>query len=487
MQRRANVKAAAAKRKQALAASRSFQEFAAAVNDLRAWIAEKSRGVLDESYRDLTNLERKLQKHEAFELELRANERQLRAINKTGQSMVGKNHYRKDDIDALVSTVNHEWEELVAASSDKGRKLRQAANQVAHNKTLEDAKGKLDELNREINQTDLGHDLRSCRDQVKKQQALENDIALLEQKINDLVHAGEGMAEDGHFDADSILKQGQQQKKKIEAMKDPLKQRREKLEEALRFHTYNFEVDNELQWIREREPAARSEVLGQDLHTAQSLDKKHKKLEFELTGHQPAIDYTLATGQKLVDEGHPKREDIEMRRQELRTTWEKLRHLVVQRRKKLDLSLRAQQFFFEASEVESWMAEKTELLNSADVGKDEDAAVKLLTKHKALELELDTYSGLITEMGNMAHSMVSSQHPDSKVITQRQQLLAQGMKTLQKLASQRRQRLVNSISRHEYLREADSILDWINEQMIMAASEDYGQDYEHLLVLFRTS
>ena len=43
---------------------------------------------------------------------------------------------------------------------------------------------------------------------------------------------------------------------------DPLKKRREELEESLRFHTYNFEVDNKLQWIREREPAARSETLG---------------------------------------------------------------------------------------------------------------------------------------------------------------------------------------------------------------------------------
>lgn len=265
-------------------------------------------------------------------------------------------------------------------------------------------------------------------------------------------------------------------------LSDPLKRRREKLEEALRFHTYNFEVDTQLQWIKEREPAARSETLGQDLHTAQSLDKKHKKLEGEVTGHQPVIDQSLVTGQKLLDENHPRKEEIEKRRQELRTSWEQLKDAVVQRRKKLDLSLKAQQFFFEASEVESWMAEKTELLNSPDVGKDEDAAVKLLTKHKALELELDTYSGLINEMGNMGQAMVSAGHPDSKVITQRQQLLAQGMKSLQKLASQRRQKLVDSVSRHEYLREAESILAWISEQMVTATSEDFGQDYEHLLV-----
>lgn len=43
---------------------------------------DKSKTAADESYRDLSNLERKLQKHEAFERELRANEGQLRNVNK---------------------------------------------------------------------------------------------------------------------------------------------------------------------------------------------------------------------------------------------------------------------------------------------------------------------------------------------------------------------------------------------------------------------
>lgn len=63
-------------------ASRNFHDFAADVDDLRAWLAEKLKTAGDESYRDLNNIERKLQKHEAFERELRANERQLRTINK---------------------------------------------------------------------------------------------------------------------------------------------------------------------------------------------------------------------------------------------------------------------------------------------------------------------------------------------------------------------------------------------------------------------
>lgn len=46
--------------------------------------------------------------------------------------------------------MNDEWDALVSASVDKGRKLRQAAAQQAYNKTLEDARDKLDELNAEM-------------------------------------------------------------------------------------------------------------------------------------------------------------------------------------------------------------------------------------------------------------------------------------------------------------------------------------------------
>ena len=80
--RRAAVKEAAAVRCAALDAARKFQEFSADVEDLRGWMADKLKTASDESYRDLTNLERKLQKHEAFERELHANEGQLRAVNK---------------------------------------------------------------------------------------------------------------------------------------------------------------------------------------------------------------------------------------------------------------------------------------------------------------------------------------------------------------------------------------------------------------------
>lgn len=41
---------------------------------------------------------------------------------------------------------------------------------------------------------------------------------------------------------------------------------------------------------------------------------------------------------------------------------------------------------------------------------------------QALELEMDTYSGIVKEMGTMAESMIKSSHPESKMIKDRQQV-----------------------------------------------------------------
>ncbi|XP_071037774.1 spectrin beta chain [Parasteatoda tepidariorum] len=477
------VKEKAEQRKAMLLSSHAFQEFRTDVNQLSAWIQEKLKTASDESYRDLTNLERKLQKHEAFEAELKANAERLDSINKNGGSLLTGGHYAGEKIQALLKQLNEQWEELCAKTVEKGQKLREANAQHTYNRTLEDARTKLDELENSLASEDLGHDLRSVKKLLKRHQMLENELLTWETKVTELVFLGEEMASQGHFDAQNILKGTKAVSERFDKMKTPAAQRRYILEESLKFHEFNFEVDAELQWIKEHMPAATSLVLGQNLIDAQNMYKKHQKLEREITGHQPMIDKTLSSGQSLMDLKHYAADSIKSKCVELQDSWKTLLESASERKKKLELSLKSQSFFSEANEVELWMNEKTDVLESSDYGKDEDAAVKLLTKHKALELEIDTYCSLITEMGHQAQIMIDSNHPDSKIISNRMQVVNQQMKNIQKLANIRRQKLIESKNLHEYYRESDELENWVNEQMLMANSEDYGQDYEHLLLL----
>lgn len=483
--RRQKVKDNAQNRQNTLQASKEFQKFAADIGDLNNWLDNKTRIAGDESYKDLSNLPRKLQKHQAFERELRANEGQLRSANKDGESLIKANN-RPDEVEQMLQDVNQKWKKLIAISLEKGRRLEQASLQREHNKNIEDAKKKLGELDAILQSKQVGNDLRSCKDLLNKHLILEADIAFWEQKIAELVQTSDEMAHEGHFDANNIKNETKNLQNQFKNLKDPVDKRRAALDESLKFHKFNFEVDSELQWINERLPAASSETMGQNLYQAQSMDKKHKKLEDEIDGHQPMINKTLAAGQSLIEQHHPESQKAKESCEELEQAWDNLQEKARERAKKLELSFKAQQYLSDAGEIETWLSEKNNILRSTDYGRDRDSATKLLTKHKTIELELDTYSAIIQENGHTAQLMVTSNHPDSKAIAAKQQMIEKQLKSLQKLATQRQLRLMESLYRHEYFAESAELENWIKEQELAVNSEDYGLDYEHLLVRLET-
>ncbi|XP_017956520.1 spectrin beta chain, non-erythrocytic 1 isoform X4 [Drosophila navojoa] len=480
--KRKAVKDRAFDRKRLLQASKDYHKFAAEADDLKVWLQDKTKIAGDESYRDLSNLPRKLQKHKAFERELRANEGQLRNVNKDAQALIQAEN-RVPEVEHRVADLNKKWKDLLALSEDKGRKLEQAASQREHNRAIEDAKKKVDELDSALKSKDVGNDLRSCKDLINKHQMLESEITIWDQKVAELVSTGDDMAHEGHFNAKNIEDETKELQQRFKDLRDPTQKRREKLEESLNFHKFVFELDAEFQWINDHLPAAKSNELGHNLHQAQSLYKKHKKLEAEIKGHQSMINKALLAGQALVAQEHPEQQNVEALCKQLEEAWQDLNLHCGERTRKLEMSLKAQQYLFDAGEIESWLGERNNALRSTEYGRDRDSAAKLLTKHKTIELELDTYSGIVTEMGHTCAAMVAANHPDSKVLKAKQQLIEKMLKSLHKLASQRQMRLMESLSKHEYFLESDEVEQWIREQEQTASSEDYGQDFEHLQLL----
>lgn len=53
---------------------------------------------------------------------------------------------------------------------------------------------------------------------------------------------------------------------------------------------------------------------------------------------------------------------------------------------------------------------------------------------------------------------------------------------LQMLVAARHSKLEESIKLHQYIHESDDVLSWIAEKQQTAASDEFGKDFEHLLV-----
>ena len=85
-----------------------------------AWINEKLKTAADESYRDPTNLQTKLQKHQAFEAELAANKGRVDSVCKVGGELIAGGNFHSQEVRETVQTLSRDWKKLSSASTDKG-------------------------------------------------------------------------------------------------------------------------------------------------------------------------------------------------------------------------------------------------------------------------------------------------------------------------------------------------------------------------------
>lgn len=111
--------------------------------------------------------------------------------------------------------------------------------------------------------------------------------------------------------------------------------RRENLEESLLLQQFTRDVEEELQWLEDAEPALSSKDLGTSLTTVQSLQKKHQALEAELVARQPVVEALAARAAQMVRANHFAAADVDTKMKDLRSHFERNVDLASVRRLRL--------------------------------------------------------------------------------------------------------------------------------------------------------
>ena len=107
---------------------------------------------------------------------------------------------------------------------------------------------------------------------------------------------------------------------------------------------------------------------------------------------------------------------------------------------------------------------------------------------KKLDVIQRDISGFNANMGRLAklsRGLIDRGHFDLANIQSKMFTVEQQFELLKKLADERQVILQENHKVHKFLREADEVADWINEQITVAASEDYGRDVEHVEILIQ--
>lgn len=125
-------------------------------------------------------------------------------------------------------------------------------------------------------------------------------------------------------------------------MAEPSADRRQQLEDSLKFQQFSRDIEEEMQWIKEHRPLAESSDFGKSLVGVQNLQKKHQALLNEITSFEGNIQSADQSAKDLMLYDHFASSSIEELNTGLQHRWKQLKLLAAGRTQKLADALEAQ-------------------------------------------------------------------------------------------------------------------------------------------------
>ncbi|KAK0163457.1 hypothetical protein PV327_007135 [Microctonus hyperodae] len=462
-----------------------LQMFLQDCEELGEWVQEKHITAQDETYRSAKTVHSKWTRHQAFEAEIASNKDRLDQLQRAAEELVQQKPELKEIIEPKVLELADQFEELETTTHDKGERLFDANREVLIHQTCDDIDSWMNELEKQIESTDTGSDLASVNILMQKQQMIETQMAVKARQVTELDKQAEHLQ---RTVPDEKMEEIKCKKEKVAQrfaqLKEPLVDRQRQLEKKKEAFQFRRDIEDEKLWIAEKMPQATSPEYGNSLFNVHMLKKKNQSLRTEIENHEPRINAVCGNGQKLIDEGHEATNEFQRLISELNEKWRELKDAIIDRNNHLLQNEKAQQYFFDSTEAESWMSEQELYMMVEDRGKNEISAQNLMKKHSSLENAVEDYAETIRQLGETARQLINDKHPLGDQIAVKQSQVDKLYAGLKDLAGERRAKLDEALQLFMLHREVEDLEQWINERELVAGSQDLGQDYDHVTLLW---
>uniref|UniRef100_A0A8C5I924 Spectrin beta chain n=1 Tax=Gouania willdenowi TaxID=441366 RepID=A0A8C5I924_GOUWI len=467
--------------------NRDLQHFLQNTQDLTVWINEKMLTAQDTSYDEARNLHSKWLKHQAFMAELASNKDWLNKVDQEGQELMESKPEFEPIVRERLTKLHELWDKLESTTQEKARLLFDANRSELFDQSLTDMKKWLKELQQQLQSGEEDvKDLTNANILLKKHQMTENQVRDRAREMDELQEA---VRKHGGSREDQPELEAEQQalQSEFQLLLTPLDQRKGRLEAAKAVHQFYRDLADELLWIEERTPLAKSQEHGHNLQTVQMLLKKNQTLQREIEGHQPRINEVSERGRRMASaagaEARPEAERIVEQLQELEEAWARLQEETAERRRRLNGSELAQQYYNDAGEAEAWIGEQELYMIADEKAKDEQSAMLVSKRHVILQQDVDDYADSIQRLSDRAQKMFAEDHPNGEEIIRRQGQVDKQYAGLRELAEDRRRKLDHTFHHFVLSREVENLEQWIAERDVVASSQEMGQDLDHVTLL----
>ncbi|XP_012266103.2 spectrin alpha chain isoform X2 [Athalia rosae] len=484
--RYADFKSEARSKRDKLEDSRRFQYFKRDADELEGWIYEKLQAASDESYKDPTNLQAKIQKHQAFEAEVAAHSNAIVLLDNTGSEMIAQHHFSSDVIRKRLEELHRLWELLLFRLADKGLKLQQALVLVQFLRHCDEVMFWIHDKEAFVTTDEFGLDLEHVEVLQRKFDEFQKDMASQEYRVTEVNELADKLLLDGHPERDTILRRKEELNESWQRLKQLAILRQEKLFGAHEIQRFNRDADETMAWIAEKDVVLSSDDFGRDLASVQTLQRKHEGIERDLAALEDKVATLGAEADRLAaihQADHS--QQIQSKRAEILQLWESLTAKAKERKSKLDESYYLHRFLADYRDLVSWMNDMRAIISADELAKDVAGAEALLERHQEHKGEIDAREDSFDSTALAGNQLLDRKHYAAEEVERKLESLAADKASLLNLWEERRILYEQCMDLQLFYRDTEQADAWMAKQEAFLANEDLGDSLDSVEALIK--
>jgi spectrin alpha len=480
-----DFKESARVKREKLEDSRRFQYFRRDADELESWIYEKLQAASDESYKDPTNLQAKIQKHQAFEAEVAAHSNAIVVLDNTGMEMINQNHFQKVAIKERLDELHRLWELLLSKLAEKGMRLQQALVLVQFLRQCDEVMFWINDKEAFVTAHEFGHDLEHVEVLQRKFEEFQKDMSSQEYRVTEVCDTANKLIGEEHPEVEQISNKKKELLEAWERLKALALVRQEKLFGAHEIQRFNRDADETISWVNEKDLLLSSDDFGKDLASVQTLQRKHEGVERDLAALNDKV-VTLGKEADTLCAQHPDSSDqINAKKEEIFKCWEALCQKSKERKQRLEDSYLLHRFLADFRDLTSWINDMKAVISADELAKDVNGAEALLERHAEHKSEIDAREDSFKATADAGQILLNNNHYASDEVKEKLVILADEKTALLQLWEDRRILYEQCMDLQLFYRDTEQADTWMAKQEAFLANQDLGDSLDSVEAMIK--
>uniref|UniRef100_A0A8C7F583 Spectrin beta chain n=1 Tax=Oncorhynchus kisutch TaxID=8019 RepID=A0A8C7F583_ONCKI len=474
------MKATLRNRELSLGEASKLQQFLRELDDFQSWLSRTQTAVAsEETPNTLAEAEKLLAQHEGIKNEICNYEEDYQKMRDMGEMVTqGQTDAQYMFLRQRLQALDTGWNELHKMWENRQNLLSQSHAYQLFLRDTTQAEAFLNNQEYMLAHTEMATTLEGAEGAIKQQEDFMTTMDANEEKINSVVEAGRRLATDGNINADRI-------QERATSIDDRHKKNRKAALELLMRLKDNRDLQKFLQdsqelslWINEKMLTAQ-DMSYDEARNLHSKWLKHQAFMAELQSNKEWLDKIEKDGMQLVLEKPETESVVKEKLSALQKMWEVLESTTQTKAQCLFDANKTELFTQSCADLDKWLGGLEGQIQSDDYGKD-------LTSVNILgNIVFKMFSSLSLVAPRYWRTRWRSEGNVTEEVDCQRQMVERKFKELLDPLRKRKNFLVASREIHQFNRDVEDEILWVEERMPIATSTEHGHNLQTVQLLIK--